>query len=60
MNLIPLPAFNDNYIWMLHDRQAAVVVDPGDAEAVFEALQQHGLKLQAILVTHHPGVHTAA
>ena len=59
MNLIPLPAFNDNYIWMLHDGQAAVVVDPGDAEAVFEALQHHGLKLQAILVTHHHGDHTA-
>lgn len=43
---------------MLHDGQDAVVVDPGDAEAVFAALQQNHLKLQAILVTHHHGDHT--
>lgn len=58
MKLIPLPAFNDNYIWMLHDGHAAVVVDPGDAEVVLDALQQLELKLQAILVTHHHGDHT--
>ena len=43
---------------MLHDGQAAVVVDPGDAEVVLDALQQHALHLQAILVTHHHGDHT--
>jgi hydroxyacylglutathione hydrolase len=59
MKLIPLPAFNDNYIWMLHDDQRALVVDPGDAEPVFDALQQFKLKLEAILVTHHHGDHTA-
>ena len=58
MKLIPLPAFNDNYIWMLHDKHAALVVDPGDAQVVFDALQQLGLKLQAILVTHHHSDHT--
>jgi len=31
MNLVALPAFTDNYIWMLHDGFDAVVVDPGDA-----------------------------
>jgi hydroxyacylglutathione hydrolase len=59
MKLIPLPAFDDNYIWMLHDGHAAVVVDPGEAEVVFDALQQLELKLDAILVTHHHGDHTA-
>lgn len=54
----PLPAFNDNYIWMLHERQRAVVVDPGEAGPVFEALQAHGLQLDAILVTHHHHDHT--
>jgi len=44
---------------MLHDGQRALVVDPGDAEPVFDALQQHRLKLEAILVTHHHGDHTA-
>ncbi|MPV71819.1 hydroxyacylglutathione hydrolase, partial [Burkholderia sp. BE17] len=30
MNLLPLPAFTDNYIWMLHDGHRAAVVDPGE------------------------------
>lgn len=58
MKLIPLPAFNDNYIWLLHDNNRAVVVDPGDAGPVFTALDAHGLKLAAILVTHHHNDHT--
>lgn len=57
MELIALPAFADNYVWMLRDGQAALVVDPGDATPVFEALQHSGLKLQAILVTHHHADH---
>lgn len=53
MKLIPLPAFTDNYIWMLHDGQRALVVDPGDAAPVLAALDAQGLTLAAILVTHH-------
>lgn len=58
MKLIPIPAFDDNYIWMLHDGRRALVVDPGDADPVLAALQQGGLALEAILVTHHHGDHT--
>lgn len=57
MNLIALPAFNDNYIWMLHDGAKAVVVDPGDAAPVHAALDAQGLQLAGILVTHHHGDH---
>lgn len=53
MNLIPLPAFQDNYLWLLHDGQRALVVDPGDADPVRRYLAQRSLKLEAILVTHH-------
>ncbi len=38
---------------MLHDGVAAVVVDPGDAAPVHAALDELGLALAAILVTHH-------
>jgi hydroxyacylglutathione hydrolase len=58
MNLIPLPAFQDNYLWLLHDGQRALVVDPGDAEPVRSFLSGHGLQLDAILVTHHHADHT--
>ena len=53
MKLVPLPAFQDNYLWVLHDGQRALVVDPGDAQPVLDYLQQTGLQLEAILVTHH-------
>jgi hydroxyacylglutathione hydrolase len=58
MKLIPLPAFADNYIWMLHDESRALVVDPGDPQPVIKALQRLGVKLEAILVTHHHPDHT--
>lgn len=58
MTLIPIPAFTDNYIWLLHDGHRALVVDPGDARPVLEALQRLGVKLEAILVTHHHRDHT--
>ena len=60
MNLLPLPAFSDNYIWMLHDGHAAIVVDPGAADPVWQALERLGVALQAILVTHHHADHIGA
>lgn len=58
MKLIPLPAFSDNYIWMLHDGREALVVDPGDAQPVLAALQRESVRLRAILVTHDHDDHT--
>lgn len=49
----PIKAFNDNYIWTLHDDHYAVVVDPGDPHVVLEYLSQHQLSLVGILITHH-------
>ena len=57
MNLIALPAFTDNYIWMLHDGQRAVVVDPGEPAPVIAELDARRLELAAILVTHHHADH---
>lgn len=57
MPLVPIPAFADNYIWMLHDDHEAVVVDPGDEAPVIAALDERGLRLAGILVTHHHADH---
>lgn len=53
--IVPVPAFADNYIWLLRDRSGrrAAVVDPGDAVPVLAALSAAGLGLAAVLVTHH-------
>jgi hydroxyacylglutathione hydrolase len=56
--LTALPAFADNYIWMLADAAGdAVVVDPGEAAPVRAALARDGLRLRAILLTHHHADH---
>jgi hydroxyacylglutathione hydrolase len=57
MQLLPLPAFDDNYLWMLTaDDGRALVVDPGDAGPVLAAADA-GLEVIAVLVTHHHGDH---
>ena len=53
----PVAAYDDNYIWLLSDGHCAVVVDPGDAQPVIAHLKEHNLVLQAILITHHHADH---
>lgn len=57
LNIIPIPAFSDNYIWLLHNARYAVVVDPGDSAPVIKILQKLNLELTAILITHHHSDH---
>jgi hydroxyacylglutathione hydrolase len=57
MEIIAIPAFKDNYIWLLRHDGRAAVVDPGDATPVLEALRSYGDTLAAILVTHHHDDH---
>ena len=55
----PIPAFEDNYIWLLTEGGGnAVVVDPGDAEPVLERLSAERLTLTSVLITHHHYDHT--
>ena len=54
----PVPAFRDNYIWVIHNQDHAVVVDPGIASPVIDYLQSKKLQLCAILITHHHSDHT--
>jgi hydroxyacylglutathione hydrolase len=55
--IIPVPAFRDNYIWLIVEGRQAAVVDPGDAAPVLEHLDREGLALAAILNTHHHADH---
>lgn len=60
LDVTPIPAFSDNYIWCAHrpGDTEAVVVDPGDGNAVLEALAERGLSLAGIIITHHHFDHT--
>ena len=54
INIDPIKAFSDNYIWCLsNDNGDAWVVDPGDAEPVEAHLKANDLALQGVLITHH-------
>ncbi|MCB4435764.1 hydroxyacylglutathione hydrolase [Alteromonas sp. McT4-15] len=58
LTIHPIPAFTDNYIWCIHNKSNAVVVDPGDAQPVLEYVKANGLTLSAVLITHHHRDHT--
>lgn len=58
MQIEPLLAFEDNYIWALVENGQVVVVDPGEAAPVERYLEKVGTRLTAILVTHRHGDHT--
>jgi len=55
--IVPLRAFNDNYIWTIRDATRAIVVDPGDAKPVLDYLAAEKLELLAIVITHHHADH---
>ncbi|HDX4051710.1 TPA: hydroxyacylglutathione hydrolase [Enterobacter soli] len=58
MNLISIPAFQDNYIWVLvDDDRRCVIVDPGESEPVLTAIAENGWQPEAILLTHHHNDH---
>lgn len=57
MRLLPIPAFDDNYVWALEaDDGSTIVVDPGDAQPVLAAAEQ-GFEPRAVLLTHHHDDH---
>ena len=55
--VVPLRAFNDNYIWTIRDAHHAIVVDPGDAKPVIDYLAAEKLELLAVVITHHHADH---
>ncbi|MBL8477785.1 MAG: hydroxyacylglutathione hydrolase [Sterolibacteriaceae bacterium] len=57
VEITALPAFDDNYIWLLRANGHVAVVDPGDATPVIAHLADSGDRLCAILATHHHGDH---
>jgi len=59
MNIIQIPAFIDNYLWLLYENnsESAVAIDPGDSKPILRALESNNLILTDILITHHHNDH---
>ncbi|MCB1583318.1 MAG: hydroxyacylglutathione hydrolase [Xanthomonadales bacterium] len=53
LHIKPICAFEDNYIWTIHDEQRAILVDPGDAKPALDYLHKNNLNLIGVLITHH-------
>ena len=53
LEVVPVKAFKDNYVWTLRNATHAAVVDPGEARPVLDYLASENLALAAILATHH-------
>ena len=58
INIEPIEAFSDNYIWLLTTNEGSIVIDPGESQNLLKILDKNGLDLKAILITHHHFDHT--
>ena len=52
INILPIKAFKDNYIWLIQEKFNGIIVDPGDAKPVLKKLKERKIDLKAILITH--------
>ncbi|MDQ1362685.1 MAG: hydroxyacylglutathione hydrolase [Pseudomonadota bacterium] len=59
LNITPIPAFSDNYIWMLQrsGSSAVVLVDPGETRRILRQVDEQGIRPVALLITHHHADH---
>lgn len=60
LEIVPVPAFTDNYIWMVHDPDSGetAVVDPGDAAPALAEADRRGWTITQVWNTHHHWDHT--
>lgn len=58
LNITPIPALSDNYIWAIQKNDNVIIVDPSDAVPVLAFIAKNQLNLTAILLTHNHHDHT--
>ena len=57
LQITPIPALSDNYIWLIQQNDQAIIVDPSESRPVLDYLAKHSLNLTACLLTHHHSDH---
>ena len=60
LEIVPVPAFTDNYIWLVHDSASGetAVVDPGDAAPALAEAERRGWRITQLWNTHHHWDHS--
>jgi hydroxyacylglutathione hydrolase len=60
MEIVAVPAFTDNYIWLAHDEASGetAVVDPGDAAPALAEVERRGWRVTQVWNTHHHWDHS--
>lgn len=60
LEVIPVPAFTDNYIWLVHDSASGetAAVDPGDAAPALAECKRRGWPIGQVWNTHHHWDHS--
>ena len=58
INIEPIKAFDDNYIWLMTTNEGSIVIDPGECINLLKTIEQKNIKLDAVLITHHHYDHT--
>ena len=58
INIEPIKAFNDNYIWLVTTNEGSIVIDPGESKNTLDLLSNKQIDLSNILITHHHFDHT--
>jgi hydroxyacylglutathione hydrolase len=60
MEIVPIPAFTDNYIWLVRDEVSGetAVVDPGDAAPALKECESRGWAVSQVWNTHHHWDHS--
>ena len=53
MRIFHIPAYTDNYIWVMQSGSDISIIDPGDASPVLDHIKNNDLNIVDILLTHH-------
>ena len=58
IDIVPIKALSDNYIWLLTTNEGSILVDPGESKKIIDLIEDEAIDLKGILITHHHYDHT--
>ena len=58
LNIEPIKAYTDNYIWLVSTNEGSIVVDPGESKEILNLIDANEIDLKGVLITHHHYDHT--